>query len=223
MFVLSRDILISGYVNVMSIFALQSRLNFERGWTVAKHLPPHPRLSHTLFHVCVCVCSVYVRMYLCLRQMCLWDTMKIGSKFETMPYNSQLLTACQMWWISEWDCTLPFWPVWCESSMLSYIFLSLAITLALVTPRKMFELKRKLHVVIFNYSQTPKIRKWLLVLCFNICIYACACVARCESIFQVCNMMLADSKYFPKSYMNWSERTNALRLAFNLDSRTIMW
>lgn len=105
--------LISGYVNIMSIFALQCRLNFKEGWMVAILTKINSIHSHLSFRVCMCI---FVQYTWCVAAVCWWqmfhETLKIGSKFEPLPCDFQrkkffCLTFCQMWWISERNCIFP--------------------------------------------------------------------------------------------------------------------
>lgn len=78
--------LISGYVNIMSIFALQCRLNFKEGWMVAILTKINSIHSHLSFRVCM---YIFVQYTWCVAAVCWWqmfhETLKIGSKFEPLP------------------------------------------------------------------------------------------------------------------------------------------
>lgn len=82
--------LISGYVNIMSIFALQCRLNFKEGWMVAILTKINSIHSHLSFQVCT---YIFVQYTWCVAAVCWWqmfhETLKIGSKFEPLPCDFQ--------------------------------------------------------------------------------------------------------------------------------------
>lgn len=103
--------LISGYVNIMSIFALQCRLNFKEGWMVAILTKINSIHSHLSFRVYIC--TIYMVCSCCVLMANVpWNTenwVEIRTAAMRFPTKKTIfcLTICQMWWISERNCIFP--------------------------------------------------------------------------------------------------------------------